>query len=155
MRLLKRLFGGTPRLSSRSSGAHLPAATPSIEPSDFGTIWRNRPPRYKSFLGMCSSDVQPDLTSLSHLVRSTTAGPSDIELMLQGRNWRPHLLAAVAVLLSPDQASYAAMLWRTFDFGSWVAPQLAIALYFSDPAFGREAKHRIMSPCPVPSAPDL
>jgi len=155
MRLLKRLFGGTPRLSSASSQSDLQVPSPSIDPSDFRPFRRDLPADYLCFLGMGSSDVQPALSSLSHVLRSTAAGRRYIELRFQGRDWRPHLVATVAVLLSPDRASYAPTLWRTFDYGSWVAPQLAVALYLSDPEFGREARHRIVGRCPVPTAPDL
>jgi hypothetical protein len=41
------------------------------------------------------------------------------------------------------------MLWRTFDRGSWVAPQLSVALSWADPGFIMEARRRITSRCPV------
>jgi hypothetical protein len=103
---------------------------------------------------MSTPDVQPALTTLSDLLRSSTDGRRYIEVMLQGRNWRPHLVASVAALLSQDRTTYATALWRTFDRGSWVAPQLAVALYFTDPEFSREAKDRIAGRCPVTAAPD-
>jgi hypothetical protein len=67
--------------------------------------------------------------------------------LLLERNWRGHLIALAAVLLSrePDHA----LLWRTFDRGSWVAPQLAVALYWTDPKFAVEAKERIVRRCPI------
>lgn len=110
---------------------------------------------YLSFLGMSAPDVQPALTSLSDVIRSNADGRRYIEVMLQGRNWRPHLVASVAALLSHDRATYAAALWRTFDRGSWVAPQLAVALSFMDREFSRAAKDRIAGLCSVTPAPDL
>src|SRR5262245_58462764 len=73
----------------------------------------------------------------------------------QGRNWRPHFVASVAALLSRDRADHASVLWRTFDDGSWVAPQIAVVLYLSDRGFLHEAKRRVLCRCRVTSAPDL
>jgi hypothetical protein len=161
VRFLKRLFGVTQgRSKGLSRPENLPVREQSIGSSGFGPFAvlfsQDRPSSaYLSFLGMGSPDVQSGLTSLSEVLRSTDDAHRYIELMLQGRNWRPHLVASVAVLLSPDRAGYAPVLWRTFDYGSWVAPQLAVVLYSSDPEFGREAKNRIVGRCPVPPAPDL
>ena len=157
MYFLKQLFGAR-RSSSGSRQGDLPVPVRELGPSDFGpfaAFWRDRPKAYLSFLGMGTPDVQPALTSLSHVLRSTADGHRYIEVMLQGRNWRPHLVASVAALLSDDRAAYAPALWRTFDCGSWVAPQLAVALYLSDPEFSREAKHRIAGRCPVTEAANL
>jgi hypothetical protein len=157
MYFLTNLFGGS-QSSNRSSQADLPPSMRELRPGDYGpfaAFWRDRPTAYLSFLGMSSPDVQPALSSLSDVLRSNPDGPRYIEVMLQSRNWRPHLVASVAALLSHDRAHYAAALWRTFDHGSWVAPQLAVALYFLDPEFRREAKDRIVGRCPVRAAPDL
>ena len=159
VRLLKHLFG---RNRSPSSGlsraAKLQIPEQSIGPNDFGPFVAlfsgDRPAAYLSFLGMGSAEVQSALTSLSDVLRSTHDADRYIEVMLQGRGWRPHLVASVAVLLSDDRADYASALWRTFDYGSWVAPQLAVVLYFSDPEFRHEAKQRIVSRCPVAVATD-
>ena len=40
-------------------------------------------------------------------------------------------------------------LWQAFDGGSWVAPQLAVAGYFSDVKFAERAKLRIENGCSV------
>jgi hypothetical protein len=69
--------------------------------------------------------------------------------MLKDPDWRPHLVASIAVLVSPDPASFSHPLWGALDRGSWVAPQLAVTLLHSDPAFVSEAKQRIDAGCPV------
>jgi hypothetical protein len=158
MYVLKDLFGGIRRSWSGSSRVDVPPFVREPGPGDFGpfaAFWRDRPTAYLSFLGMSAPDVQPALTTLSDVLRTSTDGRRYIEVMLQGRNWRPHLVASVAALLSPDRTTYSTALWRTFDRGSWVAPQLAVALYFTDPAFSREAKDRIVDLCTVTAAPDL
>ena len=130
----------------------------SLGPSDFGpfvVLFSAAPHAYLLFLGMAFDQVQGALTRLSDVLRSTNEADRYIELMLQGRGWRPHLVASVAALLSHNRADYASALWRTFDYGSWVAPQLAVVLYLSDPAFRDEAKRRIVKRCPVTEAPDL
>ena len=62
-------------------------------------------------------------------------------------------IAGQRVKLGPDYsikaASHAAALWRCFDRGSWVAPQLAVSLYCSDPVFAERAKERTAARCPI------
>jgi hypothetical protein len=161
VRFLRHLFGV---ILGRSAGLSEPRAVQvrgqPMRPRGFGPFEvmfsGDRPSgAYLSFLGMGTPHARRALTTLSEVLRSTDDAHRYIELMLQGRNWRPHLVASVAILMSPDRAGYTSALWRTFDYGSWVAPQLAVVLYFSDPEFGREAKHRIASRCPLTAAPDL
>jgi hypothetical protein len=71
--------------------------------------------------------------------------------MLQDRNWRHHLVACAAVLMSGDGATYAAPLWRAFDTGSWVAPQLAVTLLLADTQVDEEAHKRVVDRCRVAS----
>jgi hypothetical protein len=158
MRFLERLFGTT---KSRSDGVTKTvdprAREQEIGPKDFGPFGAvfSQDCAYLSFLGMRDAKVQSTLATVSEALRSTDDAHPYIGVMLQGRNWRPHLVASVAVLLSPDRVSYASALWRTFDYGSWVAPQLAVVLYLSDPEFGREARRRIVRRCPVTESWDL
>jgi hypothetical protein len=67
--------------------------------------------------------------------------------MLYERNWRTDLVAIAAVLLSDKPTHFVEPLWEAFDYGSWVAPQLAAGLYFVDPNFRFMAKHRITGRC--------
>src|SRR5277367_3696802 len=53
----------------------------------------------------------------------------DIARLLDEGNWRPHLVAAVALsVLGYDCAAFT-KLWAAFDAGSWVTPQLAVVAY--------------------------
>ena len=154
---LKRLFGGNRGPSNGLSRVtNLEVSGQSIGQSDLGpfAVLFSRG-AYLQFLGMGSPDVHSALTSLSDILQSTDDAHRYIELMLRGRDWRPHLVACVAALLSRDRAEYASLIWRTFDYGSWVAPQLAVVLYLSDPEFRHGAKQRIASRCPVTAASDL
>jgi hypothetical protein len=143
VRWLKRLVG---RAKSQTMG-----------PSDFGpfeSVWRDGP-GHLPLLHMNSGDVPAVLGGISDALASADDSPRYVQLMLQDANWRPHLVAAIAALLSSGRSNYAPALWAAFDSGSWVAPQLACALYFLDPEFASEAKRRIAGLCPVAVPPGL
>jgi hypothetical protein len=80
---------------------------------------------------------------------------SDICRLLAESNWRPHLVAAVAVIVSRFNAERASLLWRRLDYGSWVTPQIAAALFLVDPDFVSQARTRLEAKCPVDSSEDL
>ncbi len=50
-------------------------------------------------------------------------------------NWRPHLVAAVALLLIDDPGPFLADLWSAVRAGSWVTPQLVAVAAVRDPGF--------------------
>jgi hypothetical protein len=137
MRFLRWLFGGT---QSQSTGL-----------TDFGpfaAVWRDGPGPLP-LLHMRSDHVQPVLSRVSDALALADDSPSYVQLMLQDPNWRLHLVAAVATLLSSDRSNYAPALWAAFDAGSWVAPPLACTLYFVDPEFAPAARRRVVALCPV------
>lgn len=68
--------------------------------------------------------------------------------LLSDPNWRPHLVGGAALICKPCEEALPA-LWQAFDGGSWVAPQLAVAAYFSDAKFTRHARSRIEAGCAV------
>jgi hypothetical protein len=78
----------------------------------------------------------------------------DIGRLLTDPNWRPHLVAAVAVILCGHQVETAQALWRRLDRGSWVTPQVGVALSLTDPDFLRHARERLEARCPL-DASDL
>src|SRR5262245_47832834 len=71
-----------------------------------------------------------DVDRVGDCCRRTDDPFADICRMLEQGNWRPHLVAATAVVLCGYQAEAVRLLWRQLDRGSWVAPQLAAALSF-------------------------
>jgi hypothetical protein len=73
----------------------------------------------------------------------------DIDRLLDEENWRPHLVAAVALsVLGYNRAAFT-KLWAAFDAGSWVTPQLAVVAYLRDPDFPGQARVRLEARCPV------
>jgi len=73
----------------------------------------------------------------------------DIGRLLDEANWRPHLVAAVALsVLGYNRVAFT-KLWNAFDAGSWVTPQLAVVAYLRDPDFSEQAKVRVRARCPV------
>src|SRR6185369_448338 len=68
-----------------------------------------------------------------------------IRALLTERNWRPHLVGIIAVLARPRPDVFVVDLWCALDKGSWVSPQLAVALFHVDAAFAAEAKRRMSS----------
>lgn len=104
---------------------------------------------YLALLGMGPSDAVAALNTISGIVGSTVDHRRYVIRMFEDRNWRSHLIALAAVLVSAEAATHASALWRCFDRGSWVAPQLAVTLYCSDPDFAENAKQRIATRCPI------
>jgi hypothetical protein len=73
----------------------------------------------------------------------------DIARLLDEENWRPHLVAAVALsVLGYDRAAFT-KLWAAFDAGSWVTPQLAVVAYLRDPDFRGQARVRVEARGPI------
>jgi hypothetical protein len=77
-----------------------------------------------------------------------------IEALFDDRNWRTHLVGAIAILLDGGTRLDTVALWRALDSGSWVTPQLVVTAYFADPAFQEHLMERIRHRCQVnvPSA---
>jgi hypothetical protein len=76
----------------------------------------------------------------------------DICWLLESENWRPHLVAATAVVVCGYRAEPVRLLWRRLDRGSWVAPQIAAALSIVDPEFVERARERLEAGCPQDSS---
>ena len=64
-------------------------------------------------------------------------------------NWRPQLVGAVALGLGITGTKSRAALWRAFDSGSWVSPQLAAIASLVDEDFEQQARTRIAALCPI------
>jgi hypothetical protein len=64
-------------------------------------------------------------------------------------NWRPHLVAAVALSVLGNNREAFAKLCSAFDAGTWVTPQLAVVAYLRDPDFSEPARERVQAGCPV------
>lgn len=99
---------------------------------------------YTSLLDGAGPDV---LDEVRRAVQRTSDLSEAVRLMLDDRNWRTDLVAVAAVLLADSPSELGEPLWEAFDYGSWVAPQLAVSLYLVDPGFRRGAKDRIAARC--------
>lgn len=92
------------------------------------------------------SGVQVDvLLEINCANRNTPDIPEAVSRMLGERNWRTDLVAAAAAVISERPTAHVPALWEAFDYGSWVAPQLAVCLRSIDPQFRHAAKDRIVA----------
>jgi hypothetical protein len=109
---------------------------------DRGTI-------YLGFLLFESNDLNEAVSFIRDACSKSKNPSSEIMSLLFENGWREHLLAAIAILtqknLSPE---ICRELWRAFDQGSWVSPQLAVIAWLRDPNFGSNAQARIRNGCP-------
>ena len=98
-----------------------------------------------------SPDATPTIRRIAAIVREQPDSKDTVTTFLSVPNWRLHLVAAIAALMSSRRADWSSALWSAFDGGSWVSPQLAVTLSYCDPEFVSAAKHRILAGSPVTS----
>jgi CheY-like chemotaxis protein len=114
------------------------------------------PHGYLALLGLHSADAALAVEEVRTCCRKVPDPYPDICRLLADRNWRPHLVAAVAVIVSGFQAAAVKQLWYQLDSGSWVTPQIATALFLVDPDFATQAHIRLKAGCPVdPDQPPM
>ena len=122
-------------------------------PADFGPFAAVFGPEnqwaYYSLLHLEGAESQETCKKIYEITNSSEEARAFISLMLSDVNWRPHLVACIATLTSPSREKFVQALWDAFDAGSWVAPQLAVVLSFSDLDYEANAKQRIENLCPV------
>jgi hypothetical protein len=80
---------------------------------------------------------------IANIVREQPSYREDVVALLDSPNWRTHLIASIAILLSGDSGHFVPSLWATFDRGSWVAPQLAVVISICDLQFASHARQRL------------
>ena len=92
---------------------------------------------------------------VKRLVTQSADPQTDICALLCDGDWRKHLIAAVALVVSEHGKSTALIseLWTAFDTGSWVSPQLAVCLDLLDRDFESRARRHIEDGCPVVGRP--
>lgn len=83
-------------------------------------------PGHLPLLRMCDDDEC--LVVFGRIKRALNTSKADhaIRVMLEDRNWRPHLVAAVGLTIRGTQDQNVDLLWAAMDSGSWVSPQLAV-----------------------------
>ena len=91
-------------------------------------------------------DAKNLVASIMKCCRSPQA-PQSVRGMLYRPDWRPHLVAAIALTMLPYEEETLEALWRAIDTGSWVTPQLAAAAFLQDKDFSGQARTRVQSGC--------
>ena len=74
---------------------------------------------------------------------------ASVDAMFESPDWRPHVIAAVALILDGGERLDPTPLWAAIDSGSWVTPQLVATAYLIDPAFAERLRARLESRCAV------
>lgn len=106
-------------------------------------------PGYLDFLSLDPLQSKLAVSRVIKCCHSSSDPFLDIAPLLDEANWRPHLVAAVALsVLGYNRAAFT-KLWAAFDAGSWVTPQLAVVAYLRDPDFPGQARVRLEARCPV------
>lgn len=115
----------------------------------FKVAFKARPRSIAHYLSLLNLGEGAD-AAIAAIRRATSRRGADdaVTVMLQDRNWRPHLVALVA-LHESRTASGIGDCWRAFDRGSWVAPQIAAVLSLIDPDFDSNAVRRLREGCPL------
>ena len=104
---------------------------------------------YLALLNLSSDDVSEAVELVRDCWGKASDPYADIGRMLADPNWRPHLVAAVAVIVSGYHADVVNRLWLRLDSGSWVTPQIGAALFLIDPDFAARARVRLEAGCPI------
>lgn len=106
---------------------------------------------YLALLHLPGNEAVIAVAQVRDLCLNESAREEDISRLLSEINWRPHLVAAVATIVSGYNARTVRSLWQRIDLGSWVTPQLAVALFLVDPDFEAQSRHRLELRCPIDS----
>ena len=97
--------------------------------------------------------ISQHLEQIRKLFRENTIGTilSGIESLLQDRNWRLHLLAAVATMFLDEESStkICDKLWQVIHEDSLVSPQLLVVLSKKDHRFLLRGKRILYSDLPI------
>jgi len=132
----------------------------------FGSFWRifqsgpDGVPIYLKFLHFRSEDADEPLKSLSNALAEESSKELQLLKLLKDQNWRAQLVGAIATALHGPSPTLVATLWNAIEEGSWVGPQLSVAVFLVDPQFESHAKERIegirnIAQKPPPREPEL
>ena len=73
----------------------------------------------------------------------TLAYPESAKVLLEGANWRPHIVGACAVMAGVRGPRLVDRLWDRIDGASWVSPQLSVAAEAADPGYPDKVHRRL------------
>ncbi len=119
----------------------------------FRAAFVSRKTWYLSLLNLHSAEASGRTIKRIRKVALRSRNESSIVDLLRDRDWRPHLVGAVAMLYAPTERTQD-QAWSALDHGSWVTPQLAAVLSKVDPAFTSKAKDRLSEGCRLHIHPD-
>jgi hypothetical protein len=111
-------------------------------------------PGYLTLLNLQDDHAQ---LVIDRIAQALQAGRTQewVTAMLTDFNWRPHLVAAMALLLDQSRSLDTSPLWVAIDGGSWVTPQLVVTALFSDATFATKAAQRMETGCLIHVPPAL
>ena len=89
------------------------------------------------------------VAALERLMGTDADLTPQVVALLADFNWRPQLVGAVAMGLGAANEESRDALWRAFDSGSWVSPQLAAIAFLVDEDFEARSRLRIEAGCPI------
>jgi len=104
---------------------------------------------YLALLHLSADDAPEAVKLVMNCCRKIANPYPDICRLLADSNWRPHLVAAVAAIVCGHDSAATKWLWHRFDTGSWVTPQIGVALYLVDRDFEAQSRLRLEAGCPV------
>ena len=105
-------------------------------------------PLYLELLNWSGRDIQTAIDLIDEALTRNDA-TNWVDKLLDDANWRPHLVAALALVLDDGGRLDTGALWRAIDAGSWVTPQLVATAYFVDRTFPERVRERMSALCPV------
>lgn len=127
------------------------APQPSLEKPDFGTfepVFQSAH-GYLALLNLSSGDETEAVDLVRRCCQKVSNPDPEICKLLVDSNWRPHLVAAAAAILVKPDRDVVKSLWHRMDSGSWVSPQIGVALHLIDPDFEAESRRRLEAECPL------
>ena len=130
-------------MTGGSPFAKYPAFQPMFEPAEDIPV-----PVYLTLLNL-GSGSETAITILRHILGGDTDLTPQVVALLADFNWRPQLVGAVALRLGTANEESRDALWRAFDSGSWVSPQLAAIAFLVDENFEARSRLRIEAGCPI------
>lgn len=104
---------------------------------------------YLALLHLGGTDAAEYVRTVKRCCDSVATPYGDIIKLLENPNWRPHLVAAIALATKGYHELSFEALWSAFDSGSWVSPQLAVVASLHDSNFSNRARSRLSSLCRV------
>ncbi len=100
---------------------------------------------YLVLLHLDMPEAKRVVTKVVERCHLSSACHEEVGNLFDQSDWRPHLVGAVALSALRYDPESLRKLWAAIDRESWVTPQLAVAAFIRDPAFGDQAGARIRS----------